>query len=79
MAITRKLAVGRAGLRKLTVNGNTLSHDEKPNDVIIEVDENGAWVECSGRRSRYERAQGDVRIEMEGEKDGEKGRIVLCK
>eukprot|EP00026_Physarum_polycephalum_P006934 Phypoly_transcript_06987.p1 GENE.Phypoly_transcript_06987~~Phypoly_transcript_06987.p1 ORF type:complete len:439 (+),score=129.56 Phypoly_transcript_06987:355-1671(+) len=76
---TRTLAVARAGLRKLVVNGNTLSRDNMPNEVTIEVDEKGAWVACDGRRSWYERAQGDVRIEMEGEKDGEKGRIVLCK
>jgi len=76
---TRTLALARASLRKLSVNGSTLSFDDKPNEVVVEVDSEGVWVECDKRRSRYERARGDIRIEMEGEKDGEKGRLVLCK
>jgi hypothetical protein len=75
---TRTLALTRASLRKLSVNGNTLSFDDKPNAVVMEVDGEGVWVECDGRRSRYKCAR-DLRIEMEGDKDGEKGRLVLCK
>ena len=75
---TRTLALARASLRKLSVNGNTLSFDDKPNEVVVEVESDDVCVTCDGRRSRFERTRGEVRIEMEGE-DGEKGRLVLCK
>lgn len=77
---TQKLVITRASLKKLLVNGSTLSFDDKLNATVIEIDKEGAWVECDGRRTRYDRREiktGDWKIEMEGENDGERGRIVL--
>lgn len=81
----KKLVITRASLKTLLVNGSTLSFDEKLNMTVIEVNSDGVWVECNGKRSRFERREGgkevETRIEMEGEGEGEKGRIVLlpCK
>lgn len=74
---TKTLVLARTALRNLSVNGNTLSFDDKPNASVVEVDGEGVWVECDGRRTRYARTQGEVRVKMEGERDGEKGQLVI--